>query len=718
MLKRNLVCSLMANERVLPPVLITLSSELPFDLVQAKKALKVTRQKLLINLSKDGYTLEIRAQGDFRPGLHHLNIGQLQSIKGKPLNQPYTLPFMVIASKLTLPQDVQIEHWVRLQIDEYMTQPLPLETLPEGPFVDIIKVNEKESNEPIDLAFDESDNPVDAVALLRDLNQRRATHFGRLDETLYRYIEKAPTTETISVAIWLKVPNLNYPDKTLEGSPLEAPPEEQKLSEIIGGVTASFQYKLQKEFEVTEVATDPLAPVVYATLTAEQILKISQLTEVAYFLNETQGVNDLTQSMKLSEADLVQQLPTPLTGLGVKVAVWESGPKDISGLILEAQFTSAPASSPTKEKHSRLTHAIIKNNNSGSNPKGYAPGCKLYSANSHQREALVWAVQKGCTVISQSFHRVSEPASSGLSFEDIYLDYLSTRFPYPTIVQAAGNLGDNEANPEYVNHKGYNSLKVGNQASKKSMASTSASLNPVTLHQDRELPEIAAVGVNVSVVALGLFAQSGTSFSAPAVAGCAALIQEADSTLQGWPEGCRAILLAGAKRIESNTWWNNLSAHLDVKSGSGALNAREAVTIAQSRQLASSGAGSPGSARGWDVRNLKAEDFAINKLSSFSYRIKVPVTLQFPKVKAVIAWNSWWQGGTDFSMPPASLLHLDDLDLLVFSGGQQVANSSSWDNSYEIVEFEAQPNQTYDLRIRLRTGLGQNRLGIAWSVFE
>jgi hypothetical protein len=99
----------------------------------------------------------------------------------------------------------------------------------------------------------------------------------------------------------------------------------------------------------------------------------------------------------------------------------------------------------------------------------------------------------------------------------------------------------------------------------------------------------------------------------------------------------------------------------------------------------------------------------------------VPSTLQLPKIKAVIAWNSWWHGTPNFNdatPQSSSLLRLDDLDLQVFSGGILVASSSSFDNSYEIVEFDAQPGQNYDLRIRLRTGLGQNCLGIAWTVFE
>ena len=73
--------------------------------------------------------------------------------------------------------------------------------------------------------------------------------------------------------------------------------------------------------------------------------------------------------------------------------------------------------------------------------------------------AITWAAHtRGCTVISQSFHRDAEQTDSGLSFDDMYKDWLVLHWPYPTILQAAGN----GPSTEFVNHKGYNSLTVAN----------------------------------------------------------------------------------------------------------------------------------------------------------------------------------------------------------------------------------------------------------------
>ena len=78
---------------------------------------------------------------------------------------------------------------------------------------------------------------------------------------------------------------------------------------------------------------------------------------------------------------------------------------------------------------------------------GHAPDCDLFSANSAGTDALRWAVRdQRCTVVSQSFHRSTEPGSSGLQSDDLLKDMLALRFPYPTILQAAGNfwLGDSD----------------------------------------------------------------------------------------------------------------------------------------------------------------------------------------------------------------------------------------------------------------------------------
>ena len=83
-------------------------------------------------------------------------------------------------------------------------------------------------------------------------------------------------------------------------------------------------------------------------------------------------------------------------------------------------------------------------------------------------------------------------------------------------------------------------------------------------------------------------------------------------------------------------------------------------------------------------------------------------------VKVVLAWTSkvtsilGWFYLSDLTV---------DLDLKVFdAAGNQVAYSGSWDNSYEIAEFIADPGQTYTIRIRRWSGTDATWFGVAWTV--
>ena len=323
-------------------------------------------------------------------------------------------------------------------------------------------------------------------------------------------------------------------------------------------------------------------------------------------------------------------------------------------------------------------------------------------------------------MVSQSFHRASEPAPRRLSFDDIYKDWLALHWPWPTICQAAGNFwtGDPDGimppSSEYVNHKGYNGLTVGNHDDTAgAMSGSSVFRNPASSHGDRELPEIAANGTDVTTVGLTM---SGTSMASPAAAGAVALIQGRDATLKSWPEGCRAIMLAGAKRnIAGNTWWQDVVSSVDASDGTGATDSLEAFHIAGSRRSRNAA----GTRRGWDVGTLRSRDIGANRRTTFSYFVTLSRTLLAPrKVKVALAWDSRivMLSLLGLELPIASVLAVD-LDLQVFdSRGVQVGYSGSWDNSYEIAEFTGTPGETYTIKIRRWSGSDDVWYGIAWTV--
>jgi hypothetical protein len=240
---------------------------------------------------------------------------------------------------------------------------------------------------------------------------------------------------------------------------------------------------------------------------------------------------------------------------------------------------------------------------------------------------------------------------------------------------------------------------------------TSCFRNPASAHSDRELPEIAANGTSVTCVKL---TKSGTSMAAPAAAGAAALLQQTNSTLKSWPEGCRAILLAAAsKNITGNTWWTDRSASVDASDGAGTVDALEGVRIAKSRRSP----GAAGTRRGWDVGTLQSSDIGANRETTFSYQVTVPVFFFGPKVKVALAWDSN-ATLTDLLFLQIATDSLElDLDLKIYdSRGSLVGYSGSWDNSYEIAEFSGVRGETYTIKIRRWSGTPNVWYGIAWTV--
>ena len=68
------------------------------------------------------------------------------------------------------------------------------------------------------------------------------------------------------------------------------------------------------------------------------------------------------------------------------------------------------------------------------------------------------------------------------------------------------------------------------------------------------------------------------------------------------------------------------------------------------------------------------------------------------------------------TIPISSQLKVD-LDLKIFDkNGTQVGYSGSWDNSYEVAEFDAIPGETYEIRIRRWSGSDWTWYGLAWTV--
>lgn len=669
----------------------------------------------------DGRVRPTRARDTYRwtprqemaPGCYTFVVEPLVDSRHRRASAATAIPFAVVQMKAKLPPRLRIESFSRVRLNESgAAERLDIRATPNGKFTEFVKALDRRTGEPVELAFDQQGRAVDAERVVREYEQAFARKFGRMHPAVHAAIAAAKGRQPILVDVWLDAaePEPSQADRPLHEHDVAGPV--QRAKEIRQGYAEAarrFAETLPKDAKLLEI--DDLAPLVTLKVPAPALKKLAERDEVrAILLREEEGIEDLDDSIAIARSNTVHSAGE--TGSGVRAAVWENGPTSNADLVIAGRFRTNPSTSD----HSQNVHAIIRNRERNA-PHGHAPGCNLYSANDKKRAALTWAVRdQDCTVVNQSFHRSSEPGSDSLSADDLYGDWLALHWPYPLIVHAAGNFWDGDPDgidppsSEYVNHKGYNTISVGNHNDDAgAMATSSVFRNPATPHGDRELPEIAANGVSVTADDITM---TGTSQASPAVAGVAALVQGTDATLRHWPEGCRAILLAGATRnVRGQTWWLDVATGTDARDGAGAVDAAESRQIALNRRWR----GAPASRRGWDIGLLSSADFGADRLSAFEYRVAVPGSWLGPRnVRVALAWTS--RVASFLGLFFTSKLTVD-LDLKVFDeNGAQVGYSGSWDNSYEIAEFTGLPGRTYTIRIRRWSGTDSTWFGIAWTV--
>jgi subtilisin family serine protease len=166
--------------------------------------------------------------------------------------------------------------------------------------------------------------------------------------------------------------------------------------------------------------------------------------------------------------------------------------------------------------------------------------------------------------------------------EDVLVDYFVNYAR--TVVKSAGNV-DDTCDFEVTSGVGFNTITVGNYDDMGScdwvddaISPGSCWGDPYSPHGDRQKPEVAAPGTNITTLdenvtetdTCVLLESSGTSFSAPHVAGAAALLIARDLAYKEWPELAKATLMATA--------FNNVEGgrRLSEKDGAGGIDAAAA----------------------------------------------------------------------------------------------------------------------------------------------
>jgi subtilisin family serine protease len=214
----------------------------------------------------------------------------------------------------------------------------------------------------------------------------------------------------------------------------------------------------------------------------------------------------------------------------------------------------------------------------------------------------------------------------------------------------------------------------------------SAFRDPFSPRNDREEPDIVAPGQSITTTdtSNGFVDVDGTSFAAPHVTGGIGLLLQRKPSLVSRAEEVRAILMASARHnIEG-------ASRLSERDGAGAIMLAAADRVLLNGQ--SFFFSRPGGTTGFPINTAF--------VASVGQRVRV-----------ALAWSHKSPGGDTLTRPTT------DLDLQVRNpAGTVIASSTSFDNSYEIVEFIASVTGTYTARItNSRASTGAEFIGLAVS---
>jgi hypothetical protein len=264
---------------------------------------------------------------------------------------------------------------------------------------------------------------------------------------------------------------------------------------------------------------------------------------------------------------------------------------------------------------------------------------------------------------------------------DRYLDWV-VRNQARTLTIACGNSGTLSG---YAGNPGagYNAIAVGNFDDRGSAGWSGEVMNPSSSWRNPttgvEPPQVAAPGTRIQMLSCSggtNYLANGTSFSAPIVAGAAALMQSARPSLGSFPEAVRAILMATA--------WHNIegATALSSKDGAGGINAKSAWAVAYRTGSHAYG-------------TLRSTSFGhVNQ-----YVAQRTFATAGQRVRCALSWNSTPSGAPSYSTNNL----LADFDLAVYRpDGILVAYSTRALQPFEIVDFVAPTSGFYEVWIYRR----------------
>ncbi len=533
-----------------------------------------------------------------------------------------------------------------------------------------------------------------------DLSRAR---YGALDKDFFARLQAAPPDQVFPVDVWVGEPFL---DPAVQRPDPETNPSEAEVDNAAANNDAAQLSTVQNavapvvsqlKADGYTAVSDDSAPIVSTQVPAQYLLtNLSRWAEVLQIEDDSQTLEpNLEIQLPACQTNVVHN--QGITGSGVPVAEVEVGGRintsnpylagvtQTYGYSCVSSHSAAVAGIIRSTNTARLGHAYNSNLWIGGTCGGVVSQVLTESTNARN-----W----GARTFNLSFGGNFGGVPSTL---DRYYDSLVQTY-WRTVVPAAGNAGIYG----FVDSPGtaYNVVTVGSYDDQNTtywpddvMASYSSTVNPLSNHGDRIKPEVAAPGSNINSTtnaspwtgAVG----SGTSYAAPAVTGITALLMQRNYSLRVWPEAVKAILMASAEHnIEGATRLSN-------RDGAGGVVADRADRVA--RKVANVGS--------WQGLYYTCSNPSLQTLTTVNL-------VAGQRIRFAMIWDTNPNYSLYTSRPGA------DLDLWARTpGGGYAAFSTSWDNTYEIVDFTASASGTYTFQAyKYRCNSSPYWLGWAWHI--
>jgi Subtilase family len=439
-----------------------------------------------------------------------------------------------------------------------------------------------------------------------------------------------------------------------------------------------------------------VVPVIDATLTAGQILELSQRSDVQSIDTIPTGLRNGLSTAGANIQFTEVRTSLGFAGAGVTVAQIELFGGPVETLNPYLSVVNGWGSSNCDKNHATAVAGAIRS--SHWSDRGSAPEVTLWAGGrctndwDQMRAESDDAVFAGARTLNLSWGGIP----SALNSLNKYYDDV-VRLSWRNIVGCAGNEG--MGNKVWDTAHGYNVIGVG-QYNDNGTAFTgddsSQDANPndrelSSSANDRELPDVGAPGdgiLTTSTASPWLVNSGGCSLAAPIVTGVTALMIQAVPGLASYPEVVKAALLASARRNPDGVINNTVFSETD---GIGGVNAFNAVRTVQ---------GVSGGYRSGNMTcaGASSQDFVVNILPNVSTRF-------------VLNFFSSTTHSSYATKPGA------DLDLrIIDSNGNVKGSSLRYDSTVEAVELTTDSVGTYTIRVnRASCQASPDYFAVAWS---